>query len=136
MPKTMGRIWLAVGVTAAIAWYAYSLHLHRIVPISRPAMAVVYPIWESLLCCGMCLGLLILFRECLDVQGRCGQAMARSQYGAYLFHVPVIIAIQCAVAGAAMSPFGKFLLVTALGVPLTFLLSDWLRRPAVLRRIL
>ena len=136
LPRTMGRIWLAVGVTAAIAWYAYSLYLHRIVPIGRPAMAIVYPIWESLLCCGMCLGLLIFFRERLDIQSRWGRAMARSQYGAYLFHVPVIIAIQCAVASVAMAPFSKFLLVMALGVPLTFLLSDRLRRPAVLRRIL
>lgn len=62
--------------------------------------------------------------------------MAESQYAAYLFHVPVIILVQLAVAGAVLSPFTKFALFTAVGVPLTFLLSAAIRTPALVRRIL
>jgi glucan biosynthesis protein C len=136
LPNRMGMIWLLVGGIAAALWYAYVLGLRRIFPISGTAMDVVYPVWEALLCCGMCIGLLVLFRERLNHQGRWGRAMAGSQYAAYLFHVPVVVLVQYTVAGAAMPPLAKFLLVTAVSVPLTFLLSDWIRRPALVRRIL
>jgi len=62
--------------------------------------------------------------------------MAEGQYGAYLFHVPIIVPLQFALLGLALSPFNKFLLVTALGVPLAFLIAHLLRRPPLLRKIL
>ena len=136
LSNKMGRTWLLVGVTLAVLWYAYSLELHRLFPISRTTMDVVYPIWEALLCCGLCNGLLFLFREKLNRQGRWTKAMAESQYAAYLFHVPVIVLAQFAIAGIALPPFVKFLLVTAVGVPLTFLLAGGIRRAAFARRIL
>ncbi len=136
LPERTGRTWLLVGITLAGLWYAYSLGLRRIFPISGATMGIVYPIWESLLCCGLCLGLLVLFREKLNVQGRWTKAMAEGQYAAYLFHVPVIVLIQFAVLSIALPPFAKFLLVTAVGVPLTFLIASGLRHPALLRRIL
>jgi surface polysaccharide O-acyltransferase-like enzyme len=133
----MGAIWLSVGLTLAALWYTFSLgHLWSALHISREVHGYIYPVWESFLCCGMCLGLLVLFREKLNSQGRLGRLMAANQYAAYLFHVPVVIAIQVAVASAPMSPFTKFVLVTALSVPLTFLLSAAIRTPAFVRRVL
>jgi glucan biosynthesis protein C len=136
LSNRMGRTWLLVGLTAAALWYAYSLGLYRVFPLSRTTMGIVYPLWESLLCCGMCIGLIYLFRQRLNDQGRWGRAMAESQYGAYLFHVPVVVLIQFMVAASALGPFSKFVLVTALSVPLTFLLAHGLRRPALLRKVL
>jgi len=136
LSNSAGRIWLAVGVALAVLWYAYSLGLRQVLPISKATMGVVYPIWESLLCCGVCIGLLALFRERLNYQGRWTKAMADGQYAAYLFHVPVVVLIQFAIMDIALPPFAKFLLVTAVGVPVTFLLAHWIRRPALLRRIL
>jgi peptidoglycan/LPS O-acetylase OafA/YrhL len=132
----MGRTWLLIGLALAVLWYAYSLGLRQIFPIGRNAMDVIYPIWEALLCCGVCIGLLFLFREKLNRQDRWTKAMADGQYAAYLFHFPIVVLIQYLVANAALSPFSKFLLVTAAAVPLTFLFANWLRRPALLRRIL
>jgi len=137
VPTRMGLIWLAVGLAASALWYAFSLgHLWQFFHITRETMRFIYPVWEALLCCGMCLGLIVLFRETLNVQGRWGRIMAENQYAAYLFHVPVIILIQLAVAEAVLSPFTKFVLVTAVGVPLTFLLSALVRTPALVRRVL
>jgi glucan biosynthesis protein C len=132
----MGRAWLLVGVTLAVLWYAYSLGLRQFFPISRAAMGIVYPIWETLLCCGMCIGLLFLFREKLNRQNRWTKAMADGQYAAYLFHFSIVVLIQYMVANAALPPFSKFLLVTATATPLTFLFANLLRRSALLRRIL
>jgi peptidoglycan/LPS O-acetylase OafA/YrhL len=136
LSRETGRVWLLVGVTLAVLWYAYVLGLRHIFPISGPAMSFVYPVWEALLCCGMCIGLLILFREKLNYQGRLGKALAENQYAAYLFHVPVVVFVQYLAASVALPPFAKFALVTAVSVPLTFLLSAAVRAPALVRRIL
>jgi peptidoglycan/LPS O-acetylase OafA/YrhL len=98
-------------------------------------MRIIYPIWEAFLCCGMCIGLLVLFRERLGFQERWSRAMAQGRYAAYLFHVAVVVLVQFAIAGAPLSPFVKFVLVTAVSVPLTFLLAHGLRQSAPLRRI-
>jgi glucans biosynthesis protein C len=131
-----GRAWLLIGLTLAVLWYAYALGLRQIVPISRNAMGIVYPIWEAILCCGLCIGLLFLFREKLNRQNRWTRAMADGQYAAYLFHFPIVVVIQYMIASAALSPFSKFLFVTVTAVPLTFLFAHTIRRPTLLRRVL
>jgi hypothetical protein len=50
--------------------------------------------------------------------------------------VPVVILAQYAIVGAALSPFTKFVIATAMSVPLTFLVAHWLRKPAFLKKIL
>ncbi|MEN6337289.1 MAG: acyltransferase family protein [Phycisphaerales bacterium] len=137
LSNEMGRTWLGIGLAAAVLWYAYALARMAGVPRINPeVMGVAYPIWESLLCCGMCIGLLFLFREKLNIQSRWGKWMAESQYAAYVFHVPVVVLIQFALVSAALSPFTKFALVTAASVPLTFLLSAAIRTPALVRKVL
>jgi len=136
LSRETGRIWLLIGVTLAVLWYAYALGLRHVFPVGRSAMTLIYPVWEALLCCGMCIGLLILFREKLNYQGRLGKALAENQYAAYLFHVPVVVFVQYLAASVALPPFAKFALVTAVSVPLTFLLSAAVRAPALVRRIL
>jgi len=137
LSRQMGIIWLLIGVAAAVLWYVFSLgRLWQVFHITREAMRILYPIWEALLCCGMCIGLLILFRERINYQGWLGKVLAQNQYAAYLFHVPVVVSVQYLVAGFAWLPFAKFALVTAVSVPLTFLLSATIRAPALVRRIL
>ncbi|MGE5294254.1 MAG: acyltransferase family protein, partial [Solirubrobacterales bacterium] len=137
LSNRMGRIWLGVGLTAAVLWYGYSVaRMLGAPPINPEVMGLLYPIWEALLCCGMCIGLILLFRERLNFQGRLGRLMANNQYAAYLFHVPVVVLVQVMVVNAAISPFAKFALVTALSVPLTFLLSAAIRTPALVRKVL
>lgn len=135
-PVRTGYIWLAVGLIAGGLWYAYVMGLRNVFPINRTTMDVLYPIWEAFLCCGMCIGLLVLFRQRFDFQGPLGKAMAQGQYGAYLFHMPVVLLAQYAVLEAALPPLAKFLVVTAASVPLTFLLAHILRMPAWARKVL
>ena len=128
-PTRTGLVWLLVGVLAAALWYAYALRLYAVWSLSDTAMGILYPIWEAILCCGMCIGLLVLFREKLDVQTRLSRAMAQSQYAAYIFHVPIVLLFQVAVAGLAVPPFIKFALVTLVSVPAVFWFSNWVRQP-------
>jgi glucan biosynthesis protein C len=128
-PARAGLAWLLVGLGAAGLWYAYDLALQRVWPIGPTAMTIIYPIWESVLCCAMCIGLTVLFREILDRQGRLARVMAQSQYAAYIFHVPVVLLLQYLAINLALLPFAKFALVTLVAVPATFLFSRWVRNP-------
>jgi surface polysaccharide O-acyltransferase-like enzyme len=136
IPARTGYVWLTVGLTAAVLWYTYSLGIRHTFRLTGATMRIVYPLWEAFLCCGMCIGLLVLFRERFDVQRWWSKAMARDQYAAYLFHGAVVVLVQYLIRGLTLPPFVKFLLATAASVPLTFLLADLLRKPAFMRRIL
>lgn len=116
--------WLAVGVTAAVAWSAWSLFGQAALPLRALGLYdVVYPAWESVLCFGMCIGLLVLFREAIDVQGPLGKFLSANQYSAYFWHPLLIVSLQSVIHGLSLCPLVKFGLVAAVGVPVVFVWS-------------
>jgi glucans biosynthesis protein C len=135
-PNRIGWAWLLVGIAASAVWTVYALGLWSVLPVGDVAMGILYPIWEAVLCCGMCIGLPVLFRERFNIQGRWGKTLARSQYAAYLFHVPVVLLFQYTATGVEWPPLVKFILVTIVSVPVTFLFSQWILRFEFVRRIL
>jgi fucose 4-O-acetylase-like acetyltransferase len=124
-----GRNWLLVGVALAAFWYAYSMGLYRVIPLDGAAFDVVRVTWESLLCSSLSIGLIVLFRERINVHGRFAVALGKSQYAAYIFHVPVILAFQFAILNVSLPPLAKFALVTLASVPATFAIANAVRRP-------
>ncbi len=124
-----GRNWLVVGVALVAFWYAYALGLYKILPISGIGFDVVRVLWEAVLCCALCIGLIVLFRERINVHGRLAVALGKSQYAAYIFHVPVILAFQFAILNVSLPPLAKFALVTLASIPATFVIANAVRRP-------
>jgi fucose 4-O-acetylase-like acetyltransferase len=124
-----GRNWLVVGVALAASWYAYALSLYKVLPMSGLTFDIVRVLWEAFLCCALSIGLVVLFREKVNAHGRFAGALGQSQYAAYIFHVPVILAFQYAVLNVSLPPFVKFALVTVASVPATFAIAHWARRP-------
>ncbi len=135
-PAASGFAWLAVGLAAAALWYVLRLAVFPVSPTAARIGGIVYPIWEALLACGMCIGLLVLFREALNVQGALGRFLAANQYAAYVWHPLIIVPIQMAIFGVTMGPFLKFLLVSAVGVPIVYLWSGLFRWPRLVRAVL
>jgi len=82
-----------------------------------------------LLCCGMCIGLTILFRDKVNSQTPFSSEMAKSTYAAYMIHVFVAILFQFLALKLAAPPLLKFFLVTLVTVPASFLLASLIRRP-------
>ena len=136
LPNEIESVWMGVGLGASILWTVYVLGISRVVRLGDVTTGIVHPIWEALLCCGMCIGLPALFRRRLDWQGAWGRALARNQYAAYLFHVPVIVVCQYAATFADWPPLTRFVVVTAVGVPTTFLLSHAIRQIRPLRAVI
>ncbi len=129
MSAKAGRNWLVVGVALAAFWYAYALGLYKLLPLEGVAFDVVRVTWEAFLCSSLCIGLVILFREHANWSGGLARALGKSQYAAYIFHVPVILAFQYTVLSLSMPPFAKFALVTVASVPATFAIANAVRRP-------
>jgi peptidoglycan/LPS O-acetylase OafA/YrhL len=133
-PVRRGLLWLAVGLAAAAAWYAFAMIPHA--RLDTQVFEVSYLVWEEILCFGMCIGLLVLFRQVANVQGSFGKMLAANQYSAYFWHPVLIVAIQMGFLGLSFGPFTKFAAVTALGVPVVFLWSWLMRNIRAVRAVL
>lgn len=128
-PARAGRVWLAVGLALAGLWYVYALWLADDVVFSDAVWGLLLPLWESLLCCGMCIGLTVVFRDRVNSQTPLAREMAQSTYAAYMLHVFVVVAFQSLALGLAALPLFKFFLVSLVTVPVSFLLASLIRRP-------
>jgi len=133
-PTRRGLTWLATGVLAGIAWYAWILIPHG--RLGAAAFAISHLVWEELVCFGMCIGLLVLFRQAANFQGRFGKMLAANQYSAYFWQLFFIIPIQTAFLALPLGPFIKFVAVTALSVTLIFSWSWLMRRIPAVRAVL
>jgi glucan biosynthesis protein C len=124
-----GRVWLAIGLALAGLWYVYILLLANILVFSDSVWDFLLPLWESLLCCGMCIGLTILFRDKVNIQGSLVKEMSKSTYATYMLHIFVVLFFQYLALGLASPPLFKFFLVTLVAVPTSFLIAGLIRRP-------
>ncbi|HUI71337.1 MAG TPA: acyltransferase [Spirochaetia bacterium] len=133
-PVRRGMVWLAVGLVAAAGWYAWSLIPHA--PLTGLASGISYLFWEELVAFGLCIGLLVLFRERATTQGPFGKVLAANQYSAYFWHPVFIVMIQMALVSVPWGPFAKFAVVSLIGVPVVFLWSWLFLRIRAVRMVL
>jgi fucose 4-O-acetylase-like acetyltransferase len=93
--------------------------------------------WESFFCLGICLGLLVWFREKYNWQGKLEKWMTDNCFAVYLFHAPVLIAVTLGLHGFDAPKAVKFLAATLAGTVLTYLASHFIfRRIPLLQRVL
>ena len=86
-----------------------------------------FGIYESLMCIFISFGLIWLFREFISGTSRFWQWCAAQSYGAYVFHLILMIILQNAVDSLWMGAFGKFLFIGVVTTILSFLLT-WMVR--------
>jgi glucan biosynthesis protein C len=125
-----GMIWLGIGLLAAAAYYVYSLwgaQLFAMPGIDITATggldwrSLVYCLWEALVCIGLCIGLLVLFRERFNRSpSRLLMAMIGAAYAVYIIHWLVVVGIQAGFTAVNLAPFIKFLLVTIIAIVISF----------------
>jgi Acyltransferase family. len=78
---------------------------------------------EALLCIGLCIGLLSLFKNRYNWQNRLTKVLSDNAFTIYLIHIPVVVLLQWLLVGVEIHPLLKFVIVGSIGVPLTFALS-------------
>ena len=93
--------------------------------------------WESFFCVGVCLGLIVLFREKFNRQGRIARWLSDNCFAVYFFHTPLLIAVTLVLRDLVAPKPIKFLMATILGVAVSYLASSLVfRRIPILRRVL
>ena len=93
--------------------------------------------WESIVCVGVSLGLIALFRRFLNKQGAFAKLLSDNAFAVYLFHPPVLIASAMLLHPVALAAIPKALSLTLVAAIATFSLSAILfRRLPLLRQVL
>jgi len=94
-------------------------------------------VWESAVCVGASLAILVGYRELFDRQGAFAKLLSDNAFAVYLFHPPVLITAAILLHSVDAAPLLKAVLLTLTAAVLTFCLSALaLRRIPVLQRIL
>jgi len=141
IPDAMGKIWLRVAIVAIIAFPIVAIATGG---VGHPDLfeggfrwqALLYALWESTVCVGMCIGLLVLFRKRFNAQGKVGKALSASAYTAYLIHPLIIVPLAYAARGIELYPLLKFALAVIIAVPLCFFISYFIRKLPLAHKIL
>jgi glucan biosynthesis protein C len=97
--------------------------------------SIAYALWESFFCVGVCLGLLVLFREKYNHQGKISKFLSNNAFGVYVFHAPILIALTLTARGIFIYPLLKMLLMTIIIVPVCFGFSGLIRTIPWFRKV-
>ena len=130
MTNKTGAIALSIGGLLAIGNYV------RQDGVWNDFVGQWFGIYESLMCIFISFGLLWLFREKVNIGNKAMSWLSAQSYGAYIFHLPLMICIQNVFDGMWMGAFGKFMFIGIVTTVLSFILT-WLLRliPGVKRVI-
>jgi len=138
-----GRLWIRVAIVLCVV--VLPLFLVAMVVLGWDVETIsgggryqsfVYAIWEQLVGVAMPIGLLVWFRRRFNRQGKLTKAMAASAYAVYIVFAPVSVLVALLLRDISLYPLLKFVLVSAITVPLCFLIGNYLRQIPLVRRIL
>ena len=99
------------------------------------AMSLLYAFSESYLCVTIIIALVGIFKARFNTQNSLQKFLSDNAFGVYVFHTPVLISISVVLKNMVMSPFLKFVMVACLAIPASFIVSHFVRKIPVLRKI-
>jgi glucans biosynthesis protein C len=85
--------------------------------------AFVVVLWEALMVVAVSIGLLVLFRQRWNHQGRLAKSLAATAYTVYLIHPLVVVGFTYAFHTVALYPLLKFVIAVFITLPLCFLIG-------------
>ena len=144
IPYPFGMNWLKAALVGGTAFWL-ALFLFGIGPEGDISMingglywqSAAYALWEAFFCVGVCLGIVVIFRERFNSGGRLARLMADNSFAVYFFHPVILILVTAAMRNFALHPLAKFAVAAAVAVPICFLASGLLlRRIPVVGRVL
>jgi surface polysaccharide O-acyltransferase-like enzyme len=143
----MGRDWSLIALLVTLLWFglaAYTM-LRDVMAGKQPGiesaggfnwLALCFALWEAFVIVGVGMGLLVLFRERFNHQGRLAKELAADVYTVYLIHPVVLVAFASAFSVVALYPLLKWGIAVVVTIPLCFLISSGIRRIPLVNRVL
>jgi glucan biosynthesis protein C len=93
-------------------------------------------LWEALVCAGMGLLILAVYRRHFDRQNQVTRWLSDNAFGVYLIHPPILIGFAMLLHGLSLCPVAKAALLTLLAAIGSFAASAFVLRKTPLRRII
>jgi fucose 4-O-acetylase-like acetyltransferase len=143
IPYRFGMRWLTASfIAGSLVWLG--IILAALATHTEPRLfggwswqSAALSLWESFFCVGVCLGLIVLFRDKFNRQGKLARWLSDNCFSVYVFHPPLLIAVTLAMRGLDAPKLAKFLLATVLGVAVSYAASSLVfRRIPLLKRFL
>jgi len=95
--------------------------------------SLAFSVWESFTGVFMSVGLLGVLREKWNTQGELAKSMSASAFAVYVFHPPVLVFLSQVLRPVDLAVITKFLLVSAVALPLCFAAARIIRATPLLR---
>lgn len=85
----------------------------------------------------MAVGLIALFREKLNYQGKLIKVLSDNSFAVYVFHAPVIIAFSQLIKPLTLLPIVKFAILCFVCIPVCFAFTHFIiRKLPLLKRVM
>lgn len=130
-PSKYGKILLTIGLIMAAKVY-FPSYLPDIINFSGQ----YFEIFETILGFSLSFGLIVLFRDRINFSNKLLNIMSENAYAAYIFHYPIVIAIQYSFDKVPISSLAKFFIVGILSIATSFAFSYLIRIPKIVRKVL
>jgi len=142
LPAKVGMTWFWIGVVSSALVYVYSVMvgLNVLPPVIFAGglvwRTVSWSLWEAFIATGLCVGLLTLFREKFDKQGKLMAALSASAFSVYIIHLYIVLGLQAVVHSLQVPAIVKFSAVTIAGIVICFAVSYGLKKIPGVKRII
>jgi len=137
LPSRLAMPTLAAGLAAFLAVLLLELAGVPVFIAGGASLhAWLYAIGETAILALLAVGLVILLRDRRLLSSDLRQRLAANNYGVYLLHLPILVALQYALRDSELGALVKWLLVGAIGLLLSLAASEFLRRLPGFRRVL
>ena len=123
-PTRTGIIWLIIGVTASAGVYALMLLDRDNWGADEFGLrSLVFITWETVICVGMGIGLIVLFRVIANGTHRFVAAMAAASYAAYIVHLTFVVGAQAGLESLDLPGHVKLAIVAIFGIVASFVIG-------------
>lgn len=95
-----------------------------------------YAFFESIVCASIILGIIVIYRQWFNRHHTVSKFLSKHSFGVYVLHTPVVVGMALLFTVYHSSSINKVLVVTAVSLPLSYLLSYLLKKIKGLNNIL
>lgn len=95
-----------------------------------------FEIFETILGFSLSFGLIVFFRDNLNSTNVLLKNMSDNAYATYIFHYPIVIALQFGFDTIPVSLLAKFFVVGFLSILISFAFSHLIRMPKIVRKVI
>jgi len=98
--------------------------------------AFLYAFWEAIIVISVSISIIYLFKKKLNCQNNLFTSLYKSAYTVFIIHPLIIVPLSYCIKELETHPLIKFSAVAIIGIPLTFLMGNIIRKIPFLKRIL